>query len=147
MIITDFQTLVDLPIGSKIWLVEIPYAEVSDVIFNFNLTANVNRFYPFNILEKTNTVEMFKKVGDKRTSYIFNIPQMIQELKDYEQFLTHKFIVTTSEREIISAWKDKIIEFEETTKRLYETSQRFKKDTFQSKLLEKHQIEFPEDWI
>lgn len=149
MLITDYKTLVELPQGTKIWVVETCHAEVSDVIFNFNLTANVNTFYPFNILERTHSDDvMFSRVDDGyKTGYVFDIQEMYQDLKDYDKFLTHKFIVTTSEREIISVWKDNILKFEETVSRLQDMCKRFKKDTFGSDLVSNHKQTFPEDWI
>jgi hypothetical protein len=149
MIIIDYPTLCELPKGQKIWVVENPKAEIHSGLYTFNLTANINNWYPFNILERTDSDEvMFKKAdGDKKTGYDFSILEVYDELRYYDRYQTHRYIVTTSEREILKEFKNSIIEFEETAKRALAMSQRFKKDTFGSKLLEEHQIQYPEDWI
>jgi len=149
MHITDYLTLVSLTKGTKIWVIETPKLDMYSNLFTFNLTANITRFYPFNIFEKNNDDGMrFKKVDlDKKTCYDFSMDDVYVDLREYDKLHTHNFIVATSEREIIKLFKDSIIEFEETAKRMLSTVNRFKNDTFKSKLIEEHYIQFPEDWI
>lgn len=149
MIVKSYEQLCNLPAGTNIYIVENPKAEIHAGLFVFNLTANLNTFYPFNVLKRTEADDIMfvKNDYDKKCGYDYNILEVYQELRDYDKLTVHRYIVATTERELIKEFKDSILQFEASAQRIVDMSKRFKSDSFGCELIKTHKDEFPEDWI
>ena len=90
----------------------------------------------------------FKRAdGEKKSAYTFSLEEICNDLEEYEKFVTHKFIVTTTEREIIKHWKNSILNYKDSIDRMVTTMNRFSKETLESDLVTSHKETYPEDWI
>ncbi len=149
MILTQLEQLEDYKKDDILYVVETPHVEIHDCRYNFNLSATLNTYYPIIEIQKQQEVGIkFEQISsDKKTSYLYEMDDINQDLRDYEKYHTHKFIIGDNEREVLSAWKNSIFNFFETIKRTNAMSERFMKDFDTAPFIVEHREEFPEDWV
>lgn len=149
MILTKLEQMADFKKGDILFIAPTPQMEIWDCMFTFNLTATLNIYYPINQIQKVAEVDiMYEQIeSNTKTSYLHEMDEIYQDLRDYEGLHTHKFIIGTDEREVLKAWESSVFSFMETIKRTTIMADRFKNDFDSAPFIVEHKENFPEDWI
>lgn len=147
MILKSKQDLMDLNPTSKIYVAHAPKLEVFDTMFLFNTSANINTYHPVYAYMKVGTME-FKPVKDGiKRSYDMNIADVIESICAYENYHTHDFYASTSERETLQLLNKSRMDLIETVKRAQVMVDRMSNDFLSSKIMTENREDFPEDWV
>lgn len=149
MILTRLDQLEDYNKGDILYIVPTPQAEVCDAMYTFNLSAKLSVYYPINEIQKTLDFGIgYEQIDSgKKTSYLHEIDDIHNDLRNYDKLHIHQFIIGDNEREVLKAWEDSVHNFIETVKRVQKMAYRFKNDFDNAPFIIEHKEDFPEDWV
>ena len=147
MILKSQKDLDDLNIDDKIYAAFAPKIEVYDSIFTFNTSAKINIYHPVFVFEKKTETDFEQFKDEIKRSYTMNIFNVIADINDYDQYNTHAYYVTTSERETLQLLNRGHHELLQTVQRSAEMVDRLVSDFNASNMMVKNKELYPEDWI
>ena len=149
MILTTLEQMNHYKKGSVLYIAPTPKVEIQDTMFNFNLSAKLSVYYPISEIEQLadGFIGFEPKETDKKTSYVFEMDDIYRDLRGYDKYHTHDYIIGDDEREVIIAWRNSIYSFIETVKRTNTMLERFKGDFDNAPFIIENQKNFPEDWV
>jgi hypothetical protein len=146
MIITSKQDLLNLPLNTKLYVAWASKIEVYDSLFTINTSANPKKYYPLHIINKVSELK-FEEVTIEKTSYTLKISNVIDDIVEYDDYHTHAYYVTTSERETLQLLNKGMLRLMETIGRATKTIERMYDDFSSSNYMVENKELYPEDWL